>query len=82
MNLLAAVAAGVGVAFLGVEAELGGQHQLVAAGAIGHETAQHFLACAARVDVGRIDEVAAGFHIGIKDFAGNFFRRAPGNGRE
>ena len=82
VNLLAAIAAGVGVAFLGVEAEFGGQHQLVAAGAFGHETAHQLLALAARIDVGRIDEIAAGLYIGVEYFPRNSFRSAPARGAE
>ena len=63
-QVLAVVAAGVGVVGPGAQAVLGGQHEVVAVG--GHQLPDDPLAGPVGVVVGGVDEVAAGLGVGVE----------------
>lgn len=65
-DVLASVAAGVRVARLGVEAELGGEHHAVARLALGDQLSEPLLARATGVEIGGVDEVAARIQVGVQ----------------
>src|SRR6185312_2263463 len=65
------------IAGLGVVAELGGEHHAVAAAAVGNELAQQALAAAFGVEIGSVDEVAAGIEVAVEHRAGGIFGRTP-----
>ena len=59
IDILAAIAAGVGIAWLGVEREFSRQHHAVPQCAISNKLAHHLFAFAAGVAISCVDEVAA-----------------------
>ena len=82
MHVLASVAAGVGVAGIEVPGELGRQHDAIAQPAFGDEAADDFFAAAPAVDVGRVEEIAAGFDVGLHQLTRDIVRDAPATGAE
>ena len=67
VNVLAAVAAGVGIAGRAVKGELGGEHDLVAQLAVVYELPAHLFAVAELVAVGGVDEVATRVDVAVED---------------
>ncbi len=77
VDVLAAVAARIGIAGRAVEGEFSGQHDLVAQLAIVDKLPAHLFALAALVAVGGVDEVAPGIDIAVEDGARDGFIGAP-----
>lgn len=76
-QVLAAVAAAVGIAVPEVERVLAGEHHLVTGLRVADELAEPGLAGAVRVDIGRVDEVAAARDVRVEDAAGRLLVRPP-----
>src|ERR1019366_4893851 len=77
IDVFASVAARVGIAFLRIEAELAGDHQLVAQTDIGDEAPQYLFGLSAGVHIGAVQHVAATFDIAIEDAARFGVVRSP-----
>src|SRR5215467_3293707 len=77
MNVLAAIASGVGVSGIGAEAELGGEHDAVAKLALRDEFSEHLFAFATGIPVGGVDEIAPGFEVAVEERTRNIFFGAP-----
>jgi hypothetical protein len=77
VDILASVAAGIGIARASVERELSGQDQSVAQIALSDEFSDELFALAVCVTVGGVDEVSADFDEAREDGARGLLVRAP-----
>src|SRR5438105_1116799 len=77
MDVLSSVAAGVRIAWVGVEGEFRRDHDPVAQPSFVDKFPQHLLAPALSVAVGGIEEIAAKLDVTVEDCAGGVLLGAP-----